>query len=322
MIDLAIGAALALLVIRGWYRGFVREALDLAGLVLGIVVAFRFSPLVGDVLADMTGISEDSARFVAGALLFLAVGIGAAIAARALEHRARLPGLNLINRAWGAGIAAAWGLFVSTLLLSLLTVLPMPSAVSTELEDSAVTRALTDPEGAPQQVFERLSGDGMMQTVLNLREAIGARRAVVEEGDAITFPPASPDRLAPDPDSARDVFDLLNRARVEAGLDPLAWSDALAEVGADHAYEMYLTGVFAHRSDTTGTAADRLDAAGVSYLTAGENLALAATPAGVHRGLMGSPGHRANILRREYRRAGVAVIDGPLGLMTVQVFTG
>jgi uncharacterized protein YkwD len=67
---------------------------------------------------------------------------------------------------------------------------------------------------------------------------------------------------------------------------------------------------------------DRLEAVEIPYSLAGENLALAATTTQVHDGLMGSPGHRENILRPEFRRAGVAVVDGPLGLMTVQVFTG
>ena len=57
-------------------------------------------------------------------------------------------------------------------------------------------------------------------------------------------------------------------------------------------------------------------------MVAGENLALAATAADVHDGLMGSPGHRENLLRSEFGRVGVAVVSGPLGLMTVQVFTG
>jgi uncharacterized protein YkwD len=67
---------------------------------------------------------------------------------------------------------------------------------------------------------------------------------------------------------------------------------------------------------------DRLAAAGAVYSLAGENLALAATPNQVHEGLMGSPGHRENILRPEFNRVGVAVVEGPLGLMAVEVFTG
>jgi uncharacterized protein YkwD len=118
------------------------------------------------------------------------------------------------------------------------------------------------------------------------------------------------------------VYQRLNRARVDEGLDPLAWSDALADVAEGHAYDMYLNGFFSHTSPTSGTLVDRLRDAGLVYRVAGENLALAATPEEVHDGLMGSPGHRANIVGDSYRRVGIAVVSGRLGLMTVQVFMG
>jgi uncharacterized protein YkwD len=322
MIDLVLGAAIALLIVRGWFRGFVREALDLAGLVAGVILSFRLSPMVGRVLTDMSGMSEGVARFVAGAGIFLLVGIGAAVLARSLERKARLPGLNLINRAWGAGVAGAWGMFVATLLLSLLTIVPMPSAVSSQLDESTVTQRLTDPEGMPQLLFSRLSGDVIVQQLLNLEDAVGDRRAVIDEDEALTFIPAAAEDLDRSDADALDVYERLNRSRIEAGVPPLAWSASLAEVAAGHALEMYTAGFFAHRSPVTGTVTDRLAAAEITYVRAGENLALAATTSEVHDGLMDSPGHRENILRREFSRVGIAVYEGPLGLMVVQVFTG
>ncbi len=322
MIDLLLGAGLALLLVRGWFRGFVREAMDLVGLLAGVVAAFRLSGPVGGVIADMSGAGDDVARFVAGVALFFAVGLAAAVAARALERHARMPGMNLVNRASGAGLALAWGVFVATLLLSLLAILPVPSAVSGQLDDSAVSQALTRPGGVPQRVFTRLSGDRIVQTLLGLRDAVGARRLVLEGDETLLLPETHRDRLQRDDAAAAGVYERLNRARVDAGLDPLAWAPALAGVGADHAFEMYTTGRFAHRSPATGSASDRLAAAGIVYRVAGENLAMAATAADVHRGLMASDGHRANILSVEFRRVGVGVVAGPLGLMTVQVFTG
>jgi uncharacterized protein YkwD len=62
--------------------------------------------------------------------------------------------------------------------------------------------------------------------------------------------------------------------------------------------------------------------AGITYRFAGENLALAASPDEVHSGLMDSEGPRANILSEDFRRVGIGIVVGPLGLMTVQVFTG
>ncbi len=322
MIDVLLVALLLFLAVRGWYRGLVREALDLAGLVAGTVLAFRFGPLLGGVISSMANISADIGRLVGRMVLLVATGLAAAFLARALEPRVRRPGINLIDRAGGAVLAAGWGAFLLMVLLSLLLVLPLPAAVGRQLDDSAVARVLTDPGGRPQAVFRSLSGDRAIQALLQLREAVGERQVIVEGDESVELPPADPGDLKDDTAAATEVFDLLNRARVDAGLDPLAWSPALSEVAAGHAREMYLEGYFSHRSPVTGTVGDRLGAAGIIYSLAGENLALAASTTQVHDGLMGSPGHRENILRPEFRRVGVAVVDGPLGLMTVQVFTG
>jgi uncharacterized membrane protein required for colicin V production len=322
MIDALLVALLLFLAVRGWFRGLVREALDLAGLVAGIVLAFRFGPFLGGVIASMAGISVDTGRLVGGIVLLVATGIGAAFLARAIEPRVRRPGINLIDRAGGTVLATAWGAFLMVTLLSLLMVLPLPAAVGRQLEGSAVTRAFTDPGGVPQTVFRSLSGDRVIQALLQLRQVVGERQVILEGEEVIALPAADPGDLEAAPRSARTVFDLVNRARIDAGLEPLAWAPALARVAEGHAREMYLDGYFSHVSPETGTVGDRLETAGITYSLAGENLALAATVTQVHDGLMGSPGHRENILRPEFRRLGVGVVVGPLGLMTVEVFTG
>jgi uncharacterized protein YkwD len=61
--------------------------------------------------------------------------------------------------------------------------------------------------------------------------------------------------------------------------------------------------------------------ANVRFLTAGENLALAPTLEIAHRGLMNSPGHRANILNPDFGRVGIGIMDGGMrGLMVSQEF--
>ncbi len=322
MLDLLLGFGLAFLLVRGWLRGFVREAFDLAGLVLGVILAFRLGGPVGRVLHDMSGVAEDLTALVGGMAVFFAVGLAAALASRMLERTARLPGLNLANRASGAALAGAWGVFVATLLLSLMSIAPLPAALATQVDGSTVSRALTDPHGVPQQLFTQLSGDDVVGTLLSLRDAVGARRVVLEGAEVLALPPAEPGDLHRDADAAADVYERLNRARVHAGTDPLAWAPALAEVAAGHARAMYETGRFSHAGIDGRFASDRLRDAGLTYRVAGENLALAATAADVHRGLLDSPGHRATMLDSDFRRVGIAVVAGPLGLMTVQVFTG
>lgn len=322
LIDFFALLLLGYLLVRGWTRGFVREAFDLAGLIIGIVLAFRLAPLVGSLLTALFGFSEPVARLIGGSVVFFAVGAGAAIATRLIEGRFRMPGLNGVNRAGGASLAAAWGVFVATLVMTIGVILPMPPTVAGHFDDSLVARTLTDPDGLPQDVFKDFAGDRIVEAMLNLRELVGDRKVVIGPGESLEIPPADPDDIERDREAAEEIFEKVNASRVEAGLQPLRWSDDLADVGARHAREMYVEGYFAHESPQTGSVGDRLRAAGISYRLAGENLALAATPNEVHNGLMDSPGHRANILEEGFSSVGIAVIRGPLGLMTVQVFTG
>ncbi len=66
---------------------------------------------------------------------------------------------------------------------------------------------------------------------------------------------------------------------------------------------------------------DRMREANVRFVDAGENLALAPTVQVAHRGLMNSPGHRANILYPQFGRVGIGIMDGGIrGLMISQEF--
>lgn len=322
MIDFLAGLFFASLAVRGWLRGFVREGMDLVGLILGIALAFRLASPVEALFADTLGTSPEVSQLLGGFAVFLGVGIAASIVAHYLQRLVGLPGLNLPNRLGGSALALAWGVFIATLVFSLLMVVPAPRSVEAAVEGSTVAHSLTRPGSPSRSLFQAVAGDRIIEALLNLRELVGGRRVVVEEGERITFAPADPAQLRVDAEAARRVFELLNRARVEAGLEPLAWSDALARVAEAHAMEMYTMGYFAHRSPVTGGPADRVEAAGIPYLVVGENLALATSPEAAHEGLMESPGHRENILRPQFRRVGIAAVEGPLGLMVVQVFTG
>jgi uncharacterized membrane protein required for colicin V production len=322
MIDFLLGLYFAGLFVRGWLRGFAREAMDLAGLILGLALAFRFSGLVGDGLADWLGISPEMGRLVGGFAIFLVIGIGASIAARYLQRVFTLPGLALTNRLFGGGLALAWALFLAMLVLSLLVVIPLPSAVGDRIEESNVASAISDPDSLPQRLFHTVAGDRVLEALLNLDSLVGREKLILEEDETVALPPAVPGEIRSDEKAAKEIFDLVNRSRIEAGLDPLAWSTPLAVVGEGHAVDMYQGGYFSHQSPTSGSVTDRVTMAGIPYLVVGENLALAATARTVHDGLMESPGHRANLLGVNFTRLGIGVIRGPHGLMVVQVFSG
>lgn len=322
MIDFLLGLYLAGLAVRGWLRGFVKELLDLIGLIIGLFLAFRLSAPFGDFIADRFDVTPEWARIGAGIALFLIVGAGLGALAHYLGKVMRLPGLNLANRLAGSGFALAWGIALILVVASVLRALPMPSAVDDQLDESAVVTVLSAPDSPTQRAFQSIAGDEVLDTLLALGPLIGGRNVVLDADDRVDIPPADPGELTIDSAGADEVFRLANEARGGAGVSPLAWSDALAQVALGHAMDMYTNGFVSHVSPTTGTIGDRIRDARIPLSTVGENLALAATPRAVHAAFMDSDGHRANIVRTSFDRVGVAAVDGPLGLMVVQVFGG
>ena len=85
--------------------------------------------------------------------------------------------------------------------------------------------------------------------------------------------------------------------------------------------DMRDNGYFSHNSPTYGTPFQMLSAFGLSYRTAGENIAKGyASPQAVVNGWMNSSGHRANILNASYTQIGVGYVSR--GNYWTQLFIG
>ncbi|MCR4399039.1 MAG: CAP domain-containing protein [Firmicutes bacterium] len=119
----------------------------------------------------------------------------------------------------------------------------------------------------------------------------------------------------------RQMFDLLNDARVQAGLRPLQLDMRLVEQARLKSLDMSRLGYFGHQSPTYGSPFDQMKKAGIAYRAAGENLAGAPTVQMAHSGLMNSPGHRANILNPVFTHVGIGVASSNVyGLLFTQMF--
>jgi uncharacterized protein YkwD len=117
--------------------------------------------------------------------------------------------------------------------------------------------------------------------------------------------------------SASATLCLLNAERSDRGVRPLRENAKLDLAASRYARQMADRHVFAH-----GDFASRIKSArylrGARAWTIGENIAWGsedlATPAEIVDGWMHSPGHRANILSRDYREIGLGVATGaPVG---------
>lgn len=138
--------------------------------------------------------------------------------------------------------------------------------------------------------------------------------------------PQQPNTIAPTADQAADekrMLDLVNAERAKNGLAPLALNMKVTEVARAKAKDMIDNKYFSHTSPVYGSPFEMLKSFGVSYRTAGENLAGNSSVDNAHTSLMNSPGHRANILNRNFKEVGIGIVNGgPYGKMMVQLFIG
>ena len=106
-----------------------------------------------------------------------------------------------------------------------------------------------------------------------------------------------------------EVVRLVNKIRLENGLKPLTQDWQLSRVARYKSQDMKDLGYFSHTSPTYGSPFDMMKNFGITYRTAGENIAKGyATPEAVVNAWMNSPGHRANILNSTYTYIGVGYV--------------
>ena len=107
-----------------------------------------------------------------------------------------------------------------------------------------------------------------------------------------------------------EVVRLVNQKRAEYGLKPLSQDWQLSRVARYKSQDMKDLGYFSHTSPTYGSPFQMMKSFGISYRTAGENIAKGyASPEAVVNAWMNSPGHRANILNSTYTHIGVGFVS-------------
>ncbi len=120
------------------------------------------------------------------------------------------------------------------------------------------------------------------------------------------------------------VVELVNAERAKNGLKPLTMNAQVNKTATLKSQDMAKLGYFDHNSPTYGSPFDMMKKYGISYRTAGENIAMGqTTPEQVMKGWMNSPGHRANILKASFTQIGVGVAKNSSGrLYWTQQFIG
>ena len=118
-----------------------------------------------------------------------------------------------------------------------------------------------------------------------------------------------------------EVVRLVNEIRVKNGLMELVHDWELSRVARYKSQDMKDNKYFSHTSPTYGSSFQMMRDFGITYRSAGENIARGqATPQAVVNAWMNSSGHRANILNSSFTRIGVGYVAE--GRYWTQMFIG
>ena len=122
----------------------------------------------------------------------------------------------------------------------------------------------------------------------------------------------------------QQVLDLVNAERTKRGISTLTLDSNLSSVATKKSQDMVNKNYFDHTSPTYGSPFDMMKQFGISYRTAGENIAKGQkTPQEVVTAWMNSEGHRKNILNPNFTNLGVGIAKDSKGTTYwTQMFIG
>ncbi|RID81648.1 serine protease [Peribacillus asahii] len=119
----------------------------------------------------------------------------------------------------------------------------------------------------------------------------------------------------------KKVVELTNAERAKQGLAPLTLDTELSKVARAKSQDMKDKNYFDHNSPTYGSPFDMMKSFGISYKSAGENIAQGqTTPEQVVQAWMNSQGHRENIMNSSFTHIGVGYVAS--GNYWTQMFIG
>jgi uncharacterized protein YkwD len=314
IIDLFLIIVVLFSVYNGYLKGFILGTLQLVLLAAGLIFAFLMYPYVAVFLQKhwaSLGIWTVPLSFIFA--LISARIILSLVANRFLTTIPDTAHTSLPNRVMGVipGFVngLVWAIVISALLLSV----PFSEGLSAKTRDSVLAGKMAEQVEWLDEKFSPVFDEAVNKTMNRL--------TVDPKSEKTVSLPFKHDKPKAREDLESKMLVLVNEERQKVGLKPLKADPEMLVVARAHSADMFARGYFSHITPEGLSPFDRMKREKVRFLTAGENLALGQTLAICHRGLMNSPGHRANILNKTFGRVGIGILDGGIyGLMITQNF--
>lgn len=313
-VDLLIIVFLAFFTLEGLGRGFLAELLDFGSFLLAFFLSLTFYNLLSLFITKHFQIPHSLANVLGFVSIWFLTEVVFSILIHLLIFKSSLvKKINAKLRFFSVVPALLRGLIFVSMLLILVGTFPIQPQVKAEVDSSRLGKLILQKTQALEAPLKNVFG-GITQDSLAFLTVEPKSNESVNLGFKTTD-------FKVDLADEDKMIGLVNQERTTRGLNSLALDSSLRGIARDHSADMFTRGYFSHYSPEGKTVADRAEAAGIDYLVIGENLAYAPNLELAHQGLMNSPGHRANILSKDYSKIGIGIMDGGVyGLMITQVF--
>jgi len=314
-LDLTIIIFLLITVAGSFRRGFISSALELLGFIIALFSALNLYFLISALLVKFSPLPRSFTKPIGFFVIWFVIESLYYFLARQLLKLIPKEVLTAKVNRWTSSLPSlANGFLILAFALLLFVSFPTPGIAKQYVLNSQIGGVIVRETARFQKPVEQIFGQAIEESLTFLTVKPQSRETVL-----LHF---TQSQTSIDEKSEEVMFDLVNQERAARGIDVLEFDSKLQAAGRAHSQDMFARGYFSHYSPEGKDVGDRLESAGIFYLLAGENLALAPDVNFAHQGLMKSPGHRANILDNRFHKIGIGVVDGGIyGKMFTQVFT-
>ena len=319
-IELFVYIFIVFFVINGWKKGFLLQFFYLMVLLISIALSFRYSDQVGSYISSWFNSNIQLSEIFGGVLIFITVLTLSSFFQNFLANNQKQRDVG--NKLLGGFVSLLVSNLILTLIFTITSIISVPQFFEDTLENSNLVSFYTDTSGTPQQALELITGTDLIKVVSRIKDLTGKSSVVVGEQGCIEIPKYSLSNLSNNSEQKDELYALLLTERSNQNLAPLELSEKLSNIALNYAYVMYQDGFWCHKNPKNGElVGDRLSKQGFPYIDIGENLALSSSVRSGHISLMNSESHKNTILDNEFKRVGIGIVSGPLGLIIVQIFS-
>ena len=319
-IELFVYIFIVFFVINGWKKGFLLQFFYLMVLLISIALSFRYSDQVGSYISSWFNSNIQLSEIFGGVLIFITVLTVSSFFQNFLANNKKQRDVG--NKILGGFVSLLVSNLILTLIFTITSIISVPQFFEDTIENSNLVSFYTDTSGTPQQALELITGTDLIKVVSRIKDLTGKSSVVVGEQGCIEIPKYSLSNLSNNNDEKDELYALLLTERSNQNLAPLELSEKLSDIALNYAYTMYQDGFWCHKNPINGElVGDRLSKQGFPYIDIGENLALSSSVRSGHISLMNSESHKNTILDNEFKRVGIGIVSGPLGLIIVQIFS-